>query len=125
VLAAGLGAAIAAGESKSLPLLVIGAAAAGVGHGLAFINAQQELNELAPKEHRGEVTSAFIAAIYATVAAAVIGTGALDEWLSLTVSFGVVAAVVAVLALAVAVWQVEPGRERRRSTRRTPQRSAT
>jgi MFS family permease len=106
VLAAGLAAAIAAGVSRSLALLVLGAAAAGVGHGFAFINAQQELNELAPGERRGEVTSAFIAAIYATVATAVIGTGALDEWLSLTLSFGIVAGIVAVLALATAGWQL-------------------
>ena len=79
ILAAGLIAVVAAGPLGSLALLAAGAAAAGAGHGLAFVNAQQELNEIAPAERRGEVTSAFIASIYALVAVSVIGTGALDR----------------------------------------------
>jgi len=52
--------------------------AAGAGHGLAFLNAQEELNHIAPQERRGEVTAVFIACIYFLVASAVIGTGLLD-----------------------------------------------
>jgi hypothetical protein len=67
-----------AGANLATPLYAVaaGAATAGAGHGLAFINAQQELNEIAPAERRGEVTSAFIACIYAMVAGSVIATPA-------------------------------------------------
>jgi MFS family permease len=104
LLAAGLAALVAAGWAGSLAVLAAGAACAGAGHGLAFINAQQELNDLAPAERRGEVTAAFIAVLYAVVGTAVIGVGALDELLSLRASFAAVAVAVLVVALATAVW---------------------
>ena len=55
LLALGLGALIAGAPFYSLPALLGGAVATGTGHGLAFLNAQQELNELAPSDRRGEV----------------------------------------------------------------------
>jgi MFS family permease len=106
LLAAGLIAVVAAGPLASLPLLIAGAMCAGAGHRLAFINAQQELNDLAPSERRGEVTAAFIAAIYAIVAGSVIGAGALDHWLSLPASVGAVSGVLVLLAVAAAVSQI-------------------
>jgi len=39
---------------------MLGALLAGVGHGLAFLNAQDELNAIAPAERRGEVTAALM-----------------------------------------------------------------
>ena len=105
LLAAGLVAIVLGAPLGSLALLAAGAATAGAGHGLAFINAQQELNEIAPAERRGEVTSAFIACVYAMVAGSVIATGVLDEWFSLAVSVGAVAVLLIVIALATAVWQ--------------------
>ena len=101
-LAAGLVALVAALPLRSLPLLVAGAVVAGVGHGLAFLNAQEELNRIAPEERRGEVTAAFIACIYFLLASAVIATGLLDLDLSLTLSVGVVSLVPAAAALAIA-----------------------
>jgi hypothetical protein len=59
VLASGLVGLVAPAPLASLPLLAAAALAAGAGHGLAFVNPQHELNELAP----AEATSAFIAAI--------------------------------------------------------------
>jgi MFS family permease len=109
LLAAGLIAVVAAGPLGSLALLAGGAACAGAGHGIAFVNAQQELNELAPADRRGEVTSAFIAAIYALVASSVVGTGALDHWLSLSLSVDIVAGLLVLLALATAAWQLAYG----------------
>jgi MFS family permease len=114
LLAAGLIAVVGAGPLGSLPLLIVGAFCAGAGHGLAFINAQQELNDLAPSDRRGEVTSAFIAAICTTVAAAVIGAGALDRWLSLPASVGAVSGVLVLLALAAASVQIRPQARQRR-----------
>src|SRR5262249_27549087 len=122
VLAAGLLAVVLDAPLGSLALLATGAAIAGAGHGLAFINAQQELNEIAPTERRGEVTSAFIACIYAMVAGSVVATGVLDSWFSLPVSVGAVALVLVAVPLAGAAWETrEPGTrlriaDRRRST---------
>jgi len=99
VLAAGMLGLVLASPLHSLALLVAGAIAAGAGHGLCYLDAQHELNELAPEERRGEVTSAFISVIYFLVASAVIGTGLLDLRFSLAVS---VAAVSLVLLLAAA-----------------------
>jgi MFS family permease len=105
LLTAGLGALIAGAPSHSLAVLLCGALAAGTGHGLAFLNAQQELNELAPSERRGEVTAAFVSCIYFLVATAVVGVGILDELFSLTASVAAVAAGLMALALAATAWQ--------------------
>ena len=104
LLAAGLAALIVAAPLNSLAPMVAAAVAAGAGHGLAFLNAQQELNDLAPRQRRGEVTAAFISCIYFLVATAVISSGLLDEWFSLSVSVGAVAAALIVIAGATALW---------------------
>ncbi|HST15239.1 MAG TPA: MFS transporter [Gaiellaceae bacterium] len=108
VLAVGLGFLVAASPAHSLTLLALGSLAAGAGHGLAFINAQQELNELAPAERRGEVTAAFVACIYFLVASSVIGVGLVDRLVSLAVALALVAAVLVVAALATSLWQLKP-----------------
>jgi MFS family permease len=106
LLAAGLATLVLASPLGSLALLLAGAVAAGAGHGLAFLNAQEELNDLAPAERRGEVTAAFIACIYFLVATAVIGTGLLDLGASLSLSVSIVAVALIALALAGACWQL-------------------
>jgi MFS family permease len=105
LLTVGLGALIAGAPSHSLAVLLCGAVATGSGHGLAFLNAQQELNELAPSARRGEVTAAFVSCIYFLVATAVVGAGVLDEFFSLTASVAAVAAGLMALALAATAWQ--------------------
>jgi hypothetical protein len=116
VLAAGLMLLVLSGPAHSLPLIVAGSIAAGAGHGLAFLNAQEELNEIAPEDRRGEVTAAFIACIYALVASSVIATGLLDERFSLSVSVDAVVIVLAACSLATTGWQARDreGRETRR-----------
>jgi predicted MFS family arabinose efflux permease len=106
VLACGLFLLVLSAPLQSLVLLVVASLAAGAGHGLAYLNAQEELNGLAPQERRGEVTAAFIACIYALVATAVISSGLLDLRLSLELSVGAVAIVLACCALATALWQL-------------------
>jgi hypothetical protein len=91
---------VLAAPLRSLALIAAGSLAAGIGHGLAFLNAQQELNEITPEERRGEVTSAFIACIYALVAGAVIGTGLLNQRFSLAISVGAVSLLLVGCALA-------------------------
>jgi MFS family permease len=105
LLAAGLAGLVAASPLRSLALLLVAAVAAGFGHGLGFLNAQDELNAIAPDEHRGEVTAAFIGCIYLVVATSVIASGLLDVWLSLSVAVGLVSAVLAALALVTSGWQ--------------------
>jgi MFS family permease len=105
-LASGLVLLVAASPAHSILLLALGSLAAGAGHGLAFINAQHELNELAPPERRGEVTAAFVACVYFMVAVSVISIGLLDQVVSLRASLALVAAVLVVLAVATAVWQL-------------------
>jgi MFS family permease len=114
LLVIGLATLVIAGPVHALVLLLCGAAAAGAGHGLGFLNAQQELNELAPPRRRGEVTAAFISCIYFLVATSVISSGLLDEWLSLPTAVGTVATVLAVFAAALAAWQVWRGPESNR-----------
>jgi predicted MFS family arabinose efflux permease len=106
ILAAGLLALVLAAPLHSLAVLVAGAIAAGLGHGLAFLNAQEEVNQIAPARHRGEVTAAFIACIYFLVASAVISTGLLDLRFSLSPSVAIVSVVLMASALAVAAWHV-------------------
>jgi MFS family permease len=115
VLAAGLLVLVLASPLHSLALLIAGALSAGAGHGLCFLDAQQELNELAPEERRGEVTSAFISVIYFLVASAVVATGLLDLRFSLALSVAAVSLVLlaAAVGAAVARWRAFPNDHRR------------
>jgi MFS family permease len=118
LLTLGLGALVAGAPFHSLAAFLGGAIAAGAGHGLAFLNAQEELNDLAPAERRGEVTAAFISCIYFLVATAVISAGVLDRLLSLTLAVTIVAVVLMTLAAATTMWQLKavwrgPGSNRR------------
>jgi len=106
VLALGLAALVVSSPLHSLTVLLAGAVLAGAGHGLGFLDAQQELNRLAPEERRGEVTAAFIACIYAVVGGSVVAAGLLDLHFSLAVSVGTVAVVLAGTAVGTAVWQL-------------------
>jgi hypothetical protein len=109
LLAIGLTGVVVASPLRSLTVLLVASITIGVGHGLGFLNAQDELNALAPPERRGEVTSAFISCIYAVVAFSVIGSGLLDRWLSLSLAVGAVAVTLAAGALLTAVWQLAHG----------------
>jgi MFS family permease len=114
LLAAGLLALAAASDLHSLTVLLLGAIAVGAGHGVAVLNAQDELNRIAPPRHRGEVTAAFIGCIYALVGGAVLASGLLDVRVSLTIAVSLVAVALAATALLGAGWQVRarPGRGR-------------
>ena len=104
LLALGLGGLVAAAPTGSLALLASGAFVTGLGHGLAFLTAQQELNELAPAERRGEVTAAFIACIYLLVATFVVASGLLGSLFSLNTAVEAVGGTLIAVALATAAW---------------------
>jgi MFS family permease len=118
LLALGLGGLVAAAPTGSLALIVAGAAVAGVGHGIAFLTAQQELNELAPGDRRGEVTAAFIACIYFLVATFVIASGLLGSVFSLSASVEAVGSALLAVALVAAAWQAAGASPRSAAPRR-------
>lgn len=120
VLAAGMLGLVLAAPTHSFAVLVAGSLLAGAGHGGSFLDAQQDLNELAPVERRGEVTSAFIAAIYFLVASAVVGTGLLDLAFSLRAAVAAVAGVLVVLALTAVAFGASRPRTSPGSRRRSP-----
>ena len=90
----------------SLVALFASALLGGAGHGLAFLGAQAEINELAPIERRGEVTAAFISCIYFGVAASAIGVGLLSTTLSLRAAVTIFAVVVGTTALTAMAWHL-------------------
>lgn len=106
LLAVGMAGLLLAAVFPLLALLFASALVAGAGHGLGFLNAQHELNELAPRLRRGEVTSAYICCIYVVVVASVVGSGLLALAWPLSTAVAVVAGVLALAASVVAVWQV-------------------
>jgi MFS family permease len=110
LVALGLAGVVAAAPTGSIALLVAGSVVAGLGHGIAFLTAQQELNELAPGERRGEVTAAFIACIYFLVASFVVATGLLGSVFSLDSSVEAVGSVLIAVALGAAGWQATSSR---------------
>ena len=78
----------------------------GAGHGLAFLGAQADINDLAPIERRGEVTAAFISCIYCGVAISAIGVGLLSTTLSLRAAVTIFAVVVGATAVAATAWHL-------------------
>jgi MFS family permease len=88
-----------------LVLVLLAAVVIGVGHGVTFLRAQDELNAVAPPAQRGEVSAAFVCCIYAVVGASVVGVGLLAEVLPLTGSVQVVGALLSVGAVVTAGWQ--------------------
>jgi predicted MFS family arabinose efflux permease len=108
LLALGLVGLVIASPLHSLAILLIGSFVIGTGHGFSFLSAQHELNTIAPPEHRGEVTSAFIGCIYVVVATSVIASGILDRWFALATAVGAVALTLSAAAMVVAAWQAQP-----------------
>jgi MFS family permease len=124
LVAVGLGGVIVAAPTGSFAVLLVGALVAGAGQGLAFLTAQEELNELAPDERRGEVTAAFIAVTYACVAGFVIAAGLLALGMPLQSAVEAVAAALIAVAIGVAAWHAVSGRAAAPTRRAAAPRSA-
>jgi MFS family permease len=103
-LVGGLAALVGAFPPRSLPLLLLAAVLAGAGLGLGFIGAQTQINQIVPRERRGEVTAAFITCVYLGVSVAAIGLGLLGDALSMYAAVSIVSAVISATALASAGW---------------------
>jgi putative Mn2+ efflux pump MntP len=103
---------VAAFPAHSLALVLTAALLGGVGHGMAFLGAQQDLNAIAPAERRGEVTAAFFVCIYLGVAVSVIGVGVVATRHSLETAVAVFAVVTGAAAVAAIVWHMAVSRGR-------------
>lgn len=104
LLAIGLLGLVLASPAESPALLIVGTVLAGLGHGLAFLAAQDNLTRIAPAEQRGEISAAFYVCIYLGVSIPVIGIGVLADVTTLFVAVAIFAAVTGGGALAVASW---------------------
>jgi MFS family permease len=124
LVAVGMGGMIVAAPTRSFAALLLGALVAGAGQGLAFLTAQEELNELAPDERRGEVTAAFIAVTYSFVAGFVIASGLLALGMSLESAVQAVAATLVAAALGTAAWHTSTSRSAAPRRRAAAPRSA-
>lgn len=105
LLATGLVLMIVSSLTQSLVTVVLGAVVTGIGHGLGFLHAQDELNTVAPAQRRAEVSAAFVCCIYVLVGGSVVGVGVLEEVTSLTHAVGLVGGALTLGALAAAGWQ--------------------
>ena len=106
LLAVGLGALVLAFPTRSLLVLLASGLFAGVGHGLAFLGGQAQLNIAAPADQRGAVNAAFYTLIYLGVATAVVSTGLLTLHFALSTAVTAFAVTIAAVALATAAWHL-------------------
>jgi len=108
----GLAALVAAFPAQSLALVLAAALLGGVGHGMAFLGAQSDLNAIAPPDRRGEVTSAFFVCIYLGVAVSAIGVGLVATLASLETAVAVFAVVTGAASIVAIAWHVAAARGR-------------
>jgi hypothetical protein len=86
--------------------VLLGAVITGVGHGVAFLHAQDELNSPVPADRRGEVSAAFVCVVYLPVGGSVIAIGLLEEVRGLGLGVGAVGALLTLGATMLAGWQL-------------------
>lgn len=106
LLIVGIAALVTAFPTRSLALVLAGAALAGAGLGLTYFGSQTEINRIAPPERRGEVTAAFITCQYAFVSATAISVGLVSDAASLAAAVRAVGLVIAVAAAITALWHL-------------------
>jgi hypothetical protein len=93
LLAAGLSLIVIALFQKSVLVFIAGTLVSGLGHGLAFLGAQQLVDWVAPENSRGAIFSAFYAFIYlgSTLPTLGVGFGAdVVGFLTAVVTFAIV-----------------------------------
>jgi predicted MFS family arabinose efflux permease len=111
-LATGVGLiALSAADDAAAPLL-IGSVVGGAGFGVAFLGALRNLSAAIPPDHRAGVMSAFFLVAYSALSVPAVLAGLAATQLTLSATFAIFGAVVAVLALFVALqaWRTRPGR---------------
>jgi MFS family permease len=98
-----LGLLIAAQLDRSLPLLLLATAVAGIAAALGYRGSLEVVNHIAPGDRRAEVVSSYLVTVYCGNSLPVVGVGLLSDWAGSQVahiSFAVVIGLVAIAALA-------------------------
>lgn len=103
LIAIGLAALVVAWPLHSLPILLVAAVCAGAGLGLSFGGSQTTVNQLAPRQRRGEVTAAYITVVYIAITMASLTVGWLGDRLGVTAAVASVAIAVATATIALRV----------------------
>lgn len=106
-----LGLLMAAQVWKSMALLLLAAAIAGVASALGYRGSLQVVNHLAPEHQRSEVVSTYLIAVYMGNSLPIIAIGLLSAWLgslSAHLIFAVVIALLAIVALVLGARYVTP-----------------
>lgn len=91
---------IAAERLHSMPLLLIASVLAGTAESLGYRGGLAVVNRIAPPEHRGEVLSTYLIAMYCGNSLPVIGIGLLGAATSSAVAHAAFACLICVLAIA-------------------------
>src|SRR6185312_4937093 len=104
---------IAAELMRSMPLLIMAAAAGGAAMSLSYRGSLQVVNEIAPQEKRAEVVSSYLMMAYLGNALPVLGVGLLATAVASPTAHGIFAVVVAALAVT-ALFTGIAGRKRER-----------
>lgn len=108
---------IGAEAARSITLLLVASAVGGAAMALSYRGSLQVVNEIAPRDKRAEVVSAYLLMCYLGNSLPVLGVGLLATALEPPQAHEIFAGVVAVLALA-ATFTGVAGRKRQREVRR-------
>lgn len=115
----GMGLIAAALATSSLPLLIAGGIAGGLGNGVSFRAGLSALNAQAPAAQRGAINSSFFVVAYVAISVPIVGVGAASQAVGLRTAGLVLTGCIAALALAVLLSLSSSRRETRRDTPHT------
>jgi MFS family permease len=104
VLLPSAGLVVAAQAARSMLMLVVATAFAGLALGLGYVGSLQIVNGLAPDEHRAAVASSYFLACFLGNSVPVIGVGVLSTLATHLSASVVLACVVAVLSIGTLAW---------------------
>jgi MFS family permease len=92
----------------SLTVLMLAAVVAGGSLGLGFGASQTEINQLAPTDHRGEVTAAYVMVVYTGITVASLVVGRLGDTYGITRAVAIAAGAVAIGAIGASWSRLRP-----------------
>jgi MFS family permease len=95
---------VAAHTARSIGLLVVATAFAGLALGLGYVGSLEVVNQLAPREHRAGVASSYFLCCFLGNSLPVIGVGVLSTLTTPVTATVVLAGTVAFLSLATLTW---------------------
>ncbi|MBV8932911.1 MAG: MFS transporter [Kutzneria sp.] len=100
VMIAGVAVLIAADLTMTLSALLVAAALAGIGQGLAFMGSLGDVNQIAPENRRGDVVASYYVVVYVGTALPAIGVGVVAQLASLPTAIEIFSYAVVVICLA-------------------------